>query len=168
MITKLTPTYFYDKIEDIPFELLEENNITGLIFDADNTIIDYTKVVSKEKKAWLDELKKRGYNICILSNTVSEKKIRNLMKELDVHGLYLAMKPLLKGFNMALNLLDAKKENVIMIGDQLFTDVLGANRFGIKSIFVNPMHKREDLLTIMKRPLEKYYLKKIKEKAKEK
>ena len=42
MITKLTPTYFYDKIEDIPFELLEENNITGLIFDADNTIIDYT------------------------------------------------------------------------------------------------------------------------------
>ena len=166
MITKLTPTYFYDKIEDISFDLLEENNITGLIFDADNTIIDYTKVVSKEKKAWLNELKKRGYNICILSNTVSEKKIRNLMKELDVNGLYLAMKPMLRGFNMALNLLDAKKENVIMIGDQLFTDVLGANRFGIKSIFVNPMHKREDLLTIMKRPLEKYYLKKIKEKVK--
>lgn len=168
MIDKLKPTYIYDKIEDIPFEVFEENNITGIILDADNTIIDYTRKLSKSKKEYIDKLKEKGYNICILSNTFSERKIRNLMKELDVNGLCSAMKPLLKGFKMSLNLLNAKKENVIMIGDQLFTDIYGANRFGIKSIFVTPMNKIEDAVTILKRPLENYIFKKYLRKRKEK
>lgn len=168
MIDKLKPTYIYDKIEDIPFEVFEENNITGIILDADNTIIDYTRKLSESKKEYIDKLKEKGYNICILSNTFSERKIRNLMKELDVNGLCSAMKPLLKGFKMSLNLLNAKKENVIMIGDQLFTDIYGANRFGIKSIFVNPMNKIEDAVTMIKRPLENYILKKYLRKRKEK
>lgn len=168
MIDKLKPTYIYDKIEDIPFEVFEKNNITGIIFDADNTIIDHTRELFESKKEYIDKLKEKGYNICILSNTFSERKIRNLMKELDVNGLCSAMKPSLKGFNMSLNLLNAKKENVIMIGDQLFTDIYGANRFGIKSIFVNPMNKIEDAVTMIKRPLENYILKKYLRKRKEK
>ena len=64
---------------------------------------------------------------------------------------------------MALNLLDLKKEEVIMIGDQVFTDVLGANRFGIKSILVNPINKKEGPFTLIKRPFEKIILKKLEE-----
>lgn len=160
MIAKLKPTYIFERIEDIPFELFEENNITGIIFDADNTIVDYTHVLSDSKKEWIKTLKEKGYNICILSNSGSEKKIRELMRKLDVNGLLWAMKPMLKGFKMAVSILDSKKENVIMIGDQLFTDIYGANRFGIKSIFVYPIHKREDPITTIKRPLENYILKK--------
>jgi len=64
---------------------------------------------------------------------------------------------------MALNLLDLKKDEVVMVGDQIFTDVLGANKFGIKSILVNPISKKEGIFTLVKRPFEKIVLNKLKE-----
>lgn len=168
MKEKLKPMYIYDKIEDIPLKIFEDNNILGIIFDADNTIIAYKRKLSQPKKDWIDSLKHRGYKMCILSNTFNERKIRSLMTELDINGLCYAMKPALKGFKMALNLLDVKKENAIIIGDQLFTDIYGANRFGIKSIFVKPLSKKEDPITMLKRPLENCILKSFIKEKKEK
>ncbi len=160
---KFKPTYRVASVEKIPFVLLERDNIKGLIFDVDNTIATMGKGITEGCYKWIKEAKELGYKICILSNSVNLKKVRKIMSDLGVLGLCFAKKPSTKGFKMALNLLDLKKEEVIMIGDQVFTDVLGANRFGIKSILVNPINKKEGPFTMLKRPFEKMILKKLKE-----
>lgn len=155
MLKKLSPTYIFESVDKIPFEVLDKHNIKGLMFDVDNTLTDHKNELQVEKKDWIEEAKRRGLRICILSNTYNQKKVKNLMNQFDINGLNLAMKPLLKGYTFALNLLDLKKEEVCMIGDQIFTDILGANRFGIMSILVKPFDKKEKFWIKMKRPLEK-------------
>ena len=160
---RFKPTYRIESVEKIPFVLLERDNIKGLIFDVDNTISTMGKGITEACYNWVKEAKKMGYKVCILSNSVNLKKVRKIMTDLDIQGLCFARKPSTKGFEMALNLLELKKEQVVMIGDQVFTDVLGANRFGIKSILVNPIDKKEGPFTLLKRPFERIILKKLKE-----
>lgn len=149
-----TPTYIYASIDKIPFEILEKNNIKGIMFDLDNTLTDYKGIMNNQKIEWIKEAKKRGIKICILSNSHRQKKIRGLMRELDINGLNFAMKPMLKGYRYALDLLDVNKENACMIGDQIFTDIWGANRFGIMSILVRPFDNNEEFWVKLKRPIE--------------
>ena len=159
-----TPTYIYESVDKIPFEVLEKNNIKGVMFDLDNTLTDYNGIMSKEKIDWIKTVKEKGIRVCILSNSNRQKKIKNLMQELDINGLNLAMKPMLKGYKYALNLLDVKKENACMIGDQIFTDVWGANRFGIMSILVRPFDNKEEFWVKIKRPIENLFINKRKQK----
>jgi len=162
-VEKFKPTYMISSVEKIPFVLLERDNIKGLIFDVDNTIAAMGKGITEGSYKWIKEAKELGYKICILSNSINIKKVRKIMTDLDVLGLCFAKKPNTNGFEMALNLLDLKKDEVVMVGDQIFTDVLGANKFGIKSILVNPISKKEGIFTLVKRPFEKIVLNKLKE-----
>ena len=139
-----------ESVQKIPFVLLERDNIKGIMFDVDNTISTMGKGVTKECYEWICEAKELGYKVCILSNSINLRKVKKIMKDLDVNGLYFARKPSIRGFEMALNLLELKKEEVVMVGDQIFTDVLGANRFGVKSILVKPINKKEGIFTLMK------------------
>ena len=82
------------------------------------------------------------------------------MQELDINGLNFAMKPLQKGYRYALNLLDVEKENACMIGDQIFTDIWGANVFGIMSILVRPFDGNEEFWVKLKRPIENLFINK--------
>ncbi len=154
MIKKLLPTYIFESVDKIPFKVLEKEGIKGLMFDLDNTLTNHHNILDEEKREWIKEAKKRGFKMCILSNTCDIKKVKMYMNEFDINGLSLAMKPFIKGYQFALNLLELKKEEVCMIGDQIFTDVLGANRFGIKSILVKPFDKNEAFWVKIKRPVE--------------
>ena len=160
---RFKPTYMIASVENIPFVLLERDNIKGLIFDVDNTIATMGKSITEGCYEWIKEAKELGYKICILSNSINLKKVKKIMTDLDVLGLCFAKKPSTKGFEMARNLPGLKKEEVMMMGDQVFTDVWGAKRFGIKSILVNPINKKEGPFTLVKRPIEKIILKKLKE-----
>ena len=160
---KFKPTYTIESVPKIPFVLLERDNIKGLIFDVDNTLATMGKGITEPCYKWIKEAKELGYKICILSNTLNVKKVRKIMNDLGVLGLCFAKKPSTKGFEIALNLLDLKKEELIKIGDQVFTDIWGANRFKIKSILVKPISKKEGIFTLIKRPIEKIVLKKLKE-----
>jgi len=165
-VQKFKPTYKIESVEKIPFVLLERDNIKGLIFDVDNTISTMGRGITDACYKWIEEAKRLGYKVCILSNSLNLKKVRKIMTDLEITGLCFARKPSTKGFEMALNLLDLKKEEVIMIGDQLFTDIWGANKFGIKSILVNPISKKEGPFTLIKRPFEKIILSKLNEEKK--
>lgn len=89
-----------------------------------------------------------------------------MSKELEMDYILFAMKPLKRGFKRAMKQLQEKPENIAAIGDQVFTDVIGANRSRMFSILVKPLDEKDIWLTIMKRPLENYILKKYKEKGK--
>ena len=161
MTAKFKPTYVYNKIEEIPFELFEKENIKGIFLDVDNTILDRTKVIKPEVDNWIREVQKRGVTICILSNAVNINKVKRIMAKYNIYGLANARKPAQKGYHMALNLVNLPKEQIVMIGDQIFTDVWGANVFGIKSIYVYPINKNEWIGSRVKRPIERMLLKKM-------
>ena len=162
MFEKFYPTFSYDKVEDIPYELFKKERITGIIFDMDNTLVDHKYKYNKNVKEWLRELRKKDLKICILSNSPRTNVVKKIARELSMKYLYNAFKPWSFGFKKAMVLLDEKKENIVIIGDQLFTDIYGGNRFGIRTILVKPIEKKEFWGTRIKRPLERFIISKYK------
>ena len=151
------PDYYCDKVTDITLELLERNNIKGLILDVDNTMIDYDKNLLKGADEWVK---------CL------EEKVKNVANILEIPYFYFATKPLKRGFKKAQKELQLEKNEIAVVGDQIFTDIIGANRSKMFSILVNPVAKKDLLMTKIKRPLEemivKSYVKKQKKKEDEK
>jgi HAD superfamily phosphatase (TIGR01668 family) len=166
MFERFYPTFIFDKIEDIPFQLFKKERITAVIFDMDNTLVDHKYRYNKKIKEWLKELKKKEVKICILSNSPRTDRVKQIAGELSMKYLHNAFKPWSFGFKKALDLLDEKKENVVIIGDQLFTDIYGGNRFGIRTMLVKPIEKKEFWGTRIKRPIERFIIKKYKKSLK--
>lgn len=160
-LKRFFPLYIYKSVESIPYEILKKEKIKAVIFDMDNTLVDYKYEFEGEIKKWLKEMKEKGIKFCILSNTPRKNKAKSIAEKFDMSYITNASKPRMKGFKKALELLNVDKENIAIIGDQIFTDIWGGNRFGIKTILVDPIDKKEIFVTKMKRPLERYILKKF-------
>ncbi len=165
-LERFFPTYMYNKVEDIPFELLKKLDVKAILFDMDNTLIDYKYKISDELKIWISNLKEKKIDIIILSNTFRIDKTKEISKILDIPYIINANKPWSFGFKKAINRLSVDKKNSIMVGDQIFTDIYGGNRFGIKTILINPVNKKELFWTRLRRPLERFVLKKYYERIK--
>ena len=167
LISNLYPTYIYDKVEEIPYFIFDKFRIKLVMLDMDNTLIDGHTKYNDELKAWVKGLKKKGIKLYILSNSISKKTVKDISHKLGMQYYLNAKKPFTKGFNYILEKEGISKQNAIMIGDQIFTDVWGGNRFGIKTILVKPIGKKESILTKVKRPFEKLILNSIKKDNKE-
>ena len=161
----LYPKEYLNSVKDITLDLLNKNNIKGLILDVDNTLISLDRKMPAGVADWAKKLKEKGIKICILSNSNKLDKIDQAAKIIDVPYIFFAKKPLRSGFLRAKDLLRLDNENIAVVGDQIFTDVLGANRCEMFSILVKPIQEKDYLLTRIKRPLEKYIIKRY-EKAK--
>lgn len=159
IVRNLYPTYIYDKVENIPYSLIEELGIKMIILDMDNTLIDNKHTYSKDLKKWAKDMKSNGVKLYILSNSPFGKVVQKIAKELGMKYLYNANKPSTKGFKKIEADTKVNKENILMVGDQLFTDVWGGNRYGIKTILVKPIKTSETIITKVKRPFEKIVLK---------
>ena len=112
---------------------------------------------------WIEKLKKENIKICIASNSIKKNKVSNMAKNLDVPFIYFSTKPLKRGLKKAVDILNEKNENIAEIGDQLFTDVIGANRMKMFSILTKPLSKEKTKLGEIKRKIEKIFLEKTKE-----
>ena len=162
---KIYPNLYYKKVEEITIEILLKNKIKLLILDVDNTLIDYYKNLSEEVKQWTKEMKGQGIKLYILSNTNNKEKVETVAKELQIPYKYFAMKPLKKGFKNIQKETNIKPEKIAVVGDQIFTDVLGGNRSNMFTILVDPIDNKKDYwYTAWKRPIEN----KIKNKYKSK
>ena len=157
----LYPKIYLNNIKEITTTLLEENNIKGLILDVDNTLIDSNKNVIEGIDEWTERIKKQNIKLCILSNSNNKNKVKNIANKLDIPYIFLAMKPLKRGFKKAKKILNLEYEKIGVVGDQIFTDVLGANRCKMKSILVKPLTEKDIFfVTNLVRKLEKKILKK--------
>lgn len=170
----LYPRAYLKNVKEITIEFIKENNIKALILDVDNTILDFDKKIPDGVEKWCEDLKKEKIKFCILSNSNHKEKVEMVAKKLDIPYFYFGTKPLKRGFKKAIKLLDEKEENIAAVGDQIFTDVIGANRCRLFSILVEPIAKKDILVTRIKRPIENYIIKryqksleKTKKKAKE-
>lgn len=159
MMKNLKPDLICKGVQYIDYKELNKNNIKGILLDIDNTLIDYTKKLSKEIINWVEAAKKEGFKVCILSNSNKMEKILPIAEKLDLQYITFAKKPAKSGFLRAAKLLELEIPQIAMVGDQVFTDVLGANRVGMFSIYVEPINKKEYWYTKWKRPIESLILK---------
>ncbi len=159
----LKPKARFDKITDIDAKFLKDNNINALILDVDNTLIDMDKRPLENLEKWIENLKKQNIKICIASNSIRKGKVRNVAKKLDIPFIYFSTKPLKRGLKKALEIIQENPENVAEIGDQLFTDVWGANRLKMFSILTKPISPEKTKLGEIKRKIEKIFLEKTKD-----
>ena len=154
------PDAYFNKVEEITIEFLNKNAIKALILDIDNTLIDYSKIMTSSVENWAKNLKGQGVKIYILSNSNKKKKVENIAKILDVPYIYFGKKPLKMGFKKAKRELKEDSKNIAVVGDQIFTDIIGGNRCKMFTILVEPINEKDFWYTRWKRPIEN----KIKEK----
>lgn len=148
------PRTYMESVKEITIEFLKNNNIKALILDVDNTILDFDRNIPEGIKEWCENLKDQEIKFCILSNSNKEEKVKMVAEVLNLPYFNLATKPFKRGFKKAINLLEEKEENIAAVGDQIFTDVIGANRCKLYSILVKPIAEKDLLVTKIKRPLE--------------
>lgn len=163
------PDRYINRITDINSKFFKKENIKGVIIDIDNTVIDVKKKLIDGLIEWKDELKENDIKLVILSNSPDRIKIAKIADLLNVSYFIFGRKPSSVGFIKAKKHLNLSVDNIAVIGDQIFTDVLGANRVGMLSILVNPLQEKLDyFVTKWRRPIEENvlakYLKFIKEK----
>ncbi len=155
----LYPKLYLTNVKEITIELLRNRGIDALILDIDNTLIDYDKNLLDGVEEWCTGLKQNGIKMCILSNTNKLYKVKKVADTLKLEYLYFARKPSRKGFTKAQGLLNIEPSKIAVVGDQVFTDVLGGNRSKMFTILTKPIDKRDIWLTKIKRPFERIIIK---------
>jgi HAD superfamily phosphatase (TIGR01668 family) len=153
------PDIIYDTVYDIDFDMLKKNNIKGLIFDIDNTLVSYQEEKPTDNVInLLNGLKKSGFDICFISNN-SKERVDLFNSEFKYFSFPNAKKPSVKYIKEAMKVMGLTNKNTAIIGDQIFTDVFAAKRMKIKSILVTPIEPVETLFFKFKRIMEKPFLK---------
>ena len=150
-----TPDYYYKTIYDIDFDELKKEGIKLLLIDIDNTIIPWDSAVVNIKLSDLFErLKDSGFVIRLLSNA-PKRRTKDIADKLGVEGIGRSYKPFSFNFKKSINAEGFSKNETIMIGDQIFTDLLGAKLAGIKVILVDQLSEKELKATRFMRLLER-------------
>lgn len=147
------PTMYRKNIFEIDYEKLKEKGIRCLVFDLDNTLglIDHEKCPLKAKQL----LKKLQDDFLVLiSSNNSKKRIKPYLEDLGIGGIANSMKPSTRGLRKIKKDYLLKKKEMVMIGDQIVTDVLAGNRFHIMTILVDPLGKKDLKITGINRALE--------------
>ena len=155
------PNAYFSSVLDIKIGFLLKNKIKALILDVDNTLIDYNKNLSDEIINWSHELQGQGIKMYILSNTNKKEKVEKVAQKLEIKYEYFAKKPSKKGFIKVQKNLGLKPETIAVVGDQIFTDVIGGNRSKMFTILVDPIDEKDFWYTAWKRPIENKIKKKI-------
>lgn len=161
------PDFYLDSVLEITPEFCNKNGIKGLILDIDNTLIDIDKKMIEGAEKWHKQVVDSGIKTIIVSNTSKKEKAERVANILGIEFINFAQKPAKGGYLKAKDKMGLKCEEIASVGDQIFTDVIGANRCKMKSILVKPVDPARDLwYTKWKRPLEAFIIKKyLKRKA---
>lgn len=149
------PNYLLENIYCLTDEFLERNNIKGIIFDIDNTLVGFTvKKPDKRVTEFLNHLKEKGIKLAVASNN-NQNRVTMFCEDLDIPFIWRACKPLPFSLLKIGKTMNLKCKNIALVGDQVFTDVWGANFCGMTSVMVDIIDTKETLLFKIKRALEK-------------
>ncbi len=157
MFNKFYPGIWMESTYSIPFEEYFNKGYRAIIFDIDNTLVCHGAPQSERSLKLLNELKAMGFSILFLSNN-KEPRVKMFNDPVDCKYIYKAKKPLPGNYLEACKVMNTSPSNTMFVGDQLFTDIWGANLAGIFSILVKPIDKHEEIQIVLKRKLEKIVL----------
>lgn len=152
------PDYIFNKTTNITPEFLRQLGIKSLLLDVDNTLATHgNPAPAKGIEDWILLLRENGIKLIIVSNNI-KKRVEPFAKELGLDFASFSCKPSPFGIRKALKKLGASKKTTAMVGDQIFTDILGAHIFGIKAIMVLAILEEDGAFFKLKRNFEKKYI----------
>lgn len=165
MFDFLKPSFYFRSVYDLPIEFYSDNNIKAVLFDIDNTLEPYATETPGEKTVELfSKLRENGVKIAVISNN-HEPRVKKFCEPLDVIFSFESGKPSSKKILQAIKTLDVSPDEAVLVGDQLFTDIWGANNTKIRSIFVDRINSDESFFIKLKRIIEVPFVKSLKRKG---
>lgn len=165
MLKLFLPEEYVKSVFDITPQFLKERGIKGVITDLDNTLVEWDRPsATPQLKEWFQQLEESGIEVTIVSNN-HDKRVRLFSEPLGIPFIPKARKPMGVAFRKAMKAMNLKKEEVVVVGDQLLTDVLGGNRTGLKTILVVPVASTDGFWTRFNRKIERRILATLKRKG---
>ena len=157
MFRAFYPKRYLASAYEIPYENMKEKGIRGVIFDIDNTLVPHDAPADERAVELFRRLHAMGLQTCLLSNN-KERRVAPFAVAVGSAYIYKAGKPSKKGYERAMERMGTDSSSTLFVGDQLFTDVYGANRAGLYSILVKPINPKEEIQIVLKRYPEKLIL----------
>ena len=165
MLRKLCPQVQAESVSKLQPEFFTEQGIKGIIVDLDNTLVAWGgDVLDPEMEAWVRQMKSAGLRLCILSNAL-ENRVKRVGETLDLPFVSRAVKPRKSPFKKAMEILGTIPEETAVIGDQLFTDILGGNRLDLYTVWTTPISKEEFVSTKAVRRIERLVVRRFRRKG---
>ncbi len=157
MFEKFYPQEYLDSAYKINFDALYKEGYRGIIFDIDNTLVPHGHPADGRSIALVRHLKLLGYRCIFLSNN-KEPRVKMFADAVKMPYIFKAKKPNPANYKKAMEQMGTDLTNTLFVGDQIFTDIYGANLCGIRTILVKPIHPKEEIQIVLKRYLEKIVL----------
>lgn len=171
MLHMLYPDEYKESTYKIDFKKLYKDGYRGILFDIDNTLVPHGAPADDRAIRLFEELRAIGFQTCLISNN-KEPRVKSFCDKVDSTYVFKAGKPLPGGYEEGMRRMKTTKKNTLFVGDQIFTDVLGAKRAGLYTIMVKPIHPKEEIQIVLKRYLEKvvlfFYFRSVRKKSVEK
>ena len=157
MLSKLYPDTYLDSVDDIDFEMYYKKGIRGIVSDIDNTLVPHGAPADEHIIKVFEKIHGMGIDTCLISNN-KKLRVEPFAKAVNSKFIYDAHKPSRESYKKAMELMNTDKESTLFIGDQIFTDIWGANRTGIETVMLKQIDKKEEIQIILKRIPEKLIL----------
>lgn len=158
MLKLFLPSQHVKTIFEITPEKLKEQGIKGVITDLDNTLVEWDRPLATPLLIeWFDKMREHGILVTIVSNN-NEQRVKSFADPLHIPFIFQARKPMGKAFRRAIKQMGIKREETVVIGDQLLTDVLGGNRNGFHTVLVVPVAQTDGFITKFNRRIERRIL----------
>jgi uncharacterized protein len=155
LLKRFLPNEHVKNIFEIKPSVLKEQGIKGIITDLDNTLVAWNvKEATPEVVNWFKLMKDNGIKVTIISNN-KEDRVKMFSEPLGTPFVFSARKPLRRAFKTAAKQMELNKEEIVVVGDQLLTDVLGGNSAGFYTILVVPIVKTDEKITQVNRKIER-------------
>ena len=158
MLEKLFPKQYLDSVYEIDFDYFKRIGFEAIVFDIDNTMVPHGAPATQENIELFERLHKMGFQTCALSNN-KEPRVKMFCDAVHSQYIYKGGKPSVNGYERAMEKCGSNRKNTLFIGDQIFTDIWGANKAGLYSILLKPIHPKEEIQIVLKRKLEWFVLK---------
>ena len=157
MFERFFPDAYMESTYAIDFEKLYQEGIRGVIFDIDNTLVPHGAPADERAVKLFERLRAIGLDYCLISNN-QLPRVKPFADAVQAKFVEDAHKPFRKNYLKAMELMHTDLNSCIFVGDQIFTDVYGARRCGMRTILVKPLHPTEEIQIVLKRYLEKIVL----------
>lgn len=157
MFNAFYPGEYVDSTYGIDFEKLYEAGYRGVLFDIDNTLVEHGAPADKRAVELFERLRNTGYQTCVISNN-KEYRVKPFADKVKTMYVSNAHKPSTANYMKAMELMGTDRQTTLFVGDQLFTDIWGAKRTGIRTILVKKIGPKEEIQIVLKRYLERIVL----------
>lgn len=157
LVERFYPDFYLDSTYSIDFDGLAKEGYRGVLFDIDNTLVPHGAPADARALRLFAHLREIGMDYCVISNN-QLPRVKSFADAIQGKYIEDAHKPSTRNYKRAMEMMGCTPKDALFVGDQLFTDVWGAKRAGMRAILVKPIHPKEEIQIVLKRYLEKIVL----------